>query len=73
MKRLQAEHQEKPQKAAPVVDYVAEAERDLSNRLGRACHIAHGPKKGRLEITYYGVDGPNAPLDALIPLERGGK
>ena len=73
VKRLQAEHQEKPQKAAPVVDYVAEAERDLSNRLGRACHIAHGRKKGRLEITYYGVDDLNALLDALNRLEWGGK
>ncbi len=73
VKRLQAEHQEKPQTAAPVVDYVAEAERDLSNRLGRACHIAHGRKKGRLEITYYGVDDLNALLDALNRLEWGGK
>ena len=73
VKRLQAEHQEKPQKAAPVVGYVAGAERDLSNRLGRACHIAHGRKKGRLEITYYGVDDLNALLDALNRLEWGGK
>ena len=73
VKRLQAEAQEKPKKEAPLVDYVAEAERDLSNRLGRACHIAHGRKKGKLEITYYGVDDLNALLDALNRLEWGGK
>ena len=73
VKRLQAEAQEKPKKEPPLVDDVAEAERDLSNRLGRACHIAHGRKKGKLEITYYGVDDLNALLDALNRLEWGGK
>ena len=70
---LQAETREKPKKEAPLVDYVAEAERDLSNKLGRACHIAHGRKKGKLEITYYGVDDLNALLEALGRLEWGGK
>ena len=71
VKRLQSEKEEKPQRPSPAVDYVAEAERDLSNRLGRACHIAHGKKKGRVEITYYGVDDLNALLDALGRLELG--
>ena len=70
-KRLQSEKEEKPQRPSPAVDYVAEAERDLSNRLGRACRIAHGKKKGRVEITYYGVDDLNALLDALGRLELG--
>ena len=43
----------------------AEAERQLSDRLGRACHIAHGRKKGRVEIEYYGVDDLNNLLEAL--------
>ena len=71
VKRLQSEKEEKPQRSSPAVDYVAEAERDLSNRLGRACRIAHGKKKGRVEITYYGVDDLNALLDALGRLELG--
>ena len=71
VKRLQSEKEEKPQRPSPAVDYVAEAERDLSNHLGRACRIAHGKKKGRVEITYYGVDDLDALLDALGRLELG--
>ena len=56
----------KPEKKpSPTVNYVAEAERELSGKLGRACHIAHGRKKGRIEIEYYGVDDLNDLLEAL--------
>ena len=68
VKRLQAEQsqeEDKPKPPSPAVNYVAEAEKDLSQRLGRACHIAHGRKKGRIEIEYYGVDDLNNLLDAL--------
>ena len=51
------------------MDYVAEAERSLSDTLGRACHIAHGRKKGRVEIEYYGTDDLNDLLDALALLK----
>ena len=44
---------------------MAEAEKSLSSRLGRACRIAHGKKKGRVEIEYYGVDDLNELLEAL--------
>ena len=72
VKRLQAPEKKAPPKAAsPAVDYVAEAEKDLSSRLGRACHIAHGKKKGKIEITYYGVDDLNNLLDALSGLKPG--
>ena len=64
VKRLQAAP--KPEKKpSPTVNYVAEAERELSGKLGRACHIAHGKKKGRIEIEYYGVDDLNDLLEAL--------
>ena len=49
--------------------YVAEAERSLSDALGRACRIAQGRKKGRVEIEYYGVDDLNDLLDALAALK----
>ena len=66
VKRLQAQKDEQPTKPRPaVVDYVAEAERELSGKLGRACRIAHGKKKGRVEIEYYGVDDLNDLLEAL--------
>jgi len=65
VKRLQAEKPAKPEKKAPKVDYVAEAEKELTAALGRSCHIAHGKKKGRIEIEYYGVDDLNQLLEAL--------
>ena len=71
VKRLQSQKPEPEKKAPAPVDYVAEAERDLSNRLGRACHITHGKKKGKLEITYYGVEDLNDLLEALGRLEFG--
>ena len=73
MKRLQsrAEEEEAPEKKdAPAVDYVAEAEKSLSARLGRACRISHGKKKGKVEIAYYGVDDLNRLLDALESLGK---
>ena len=73
VKRLQsrAEEEEQPEKKdAPAVDYVAEAEKSLSARLGRACRISHGKKKGKVEIAYYGVDDLNRLLDALESLGK---
>ena len=71
VKRLQAQTPEKPEKkASAAVDYAAEAARDLTNRLGRTCRIAHGRKKGRIEIEYYGVDDLNDLLDALGKLGK---
>ena len=52
------------------VDYVAVAERELSTHMGRACHIVHGKKKGRIEIEYYDTDDLNDLLEALHKLEQ---
>ena len=76
VKRLQAAQslEAEPERApSPAVNYVAEAEKDLSQRLGRACHIAHGRKKGRIEIEYYGVDDLNNLLELLEQLPSGGR
>ena len=62
------EEKEKPE--VPAVDYAAEAAKSLSTRLGRACRISQGKKKGKIEIEYYGVDDLN---DLLEALERLGK
>ena len=71
VKRLLNEKEKPEKKKDPnAVDYVAEAERELSNRIGRACRIAHGKKKGRIEIEYYGVDDLNELLDALHKLGK---
>ena len=58
-KRLSAE--KKPEKKAPEgVDYTAEAQKDLSSRLGRGVKIVSGKKKGKIELEYYGLDDLNA-------------
>ena len=71
VKRLQNQKDPvKKKKDDKEVDYVAEAQRDLTNRIGRACRIAHGKKKGHIEIEYYGVDDLNDLLEALHKLGK---
>ena len=41
------------------------AEKALSDRLSRRCHIVAGRKKGKIELEYYGLDDLNDLLDAL--------
>ncbi len=69
VKKLQSAAKEKPPVKAPAVDYAAEAEKDLSTRLGRGCHIVTGRKKGKIELEYYGMDDLNDLLDALAALK----
>lgn len=67
VKRMQAgENMKKlvPRKPS-AVDYTAEAAKSLSTRLGRACRISQGKKKGKIEIEYYGVEDLNNLLEAL--------
>ena len=74
VKHLQSEEKkeekarEKP--AVPTVDYAAEAAKSLSTRLGRACRISQGKKKGKIEIEYYGMDDLNDLLEALEGLAK---
>ena len=66
-KRLSAE--KKPEKPAPTgVDYTAEAQKDLSSKLGRGVKIVNGWKKGRIVLEYYGLDDLNDLLEALALL-----
>ena len=69
MKKLQST--DKPKKAVKTdgVDYTAEAEKDLSTKLGRGCHIVTGKKKGKIELEYYGLDDLNDLIDALAALK----
>ena len=67
-KRLSAA--KKPEKTPPEgVDYTAEAQKDLSSRLGRGVKIVSGKKKGKIELEYYGLDDLNDLLDALALLQ----
>lgn len=65
VKKLTSEKKEKPAPDPLSVNYVEEAARELSGKLGRPCRIVNGRKKGRIELEYYGVDDLNALLDAL--------
>nr|WP_325195538.1 ParB/RepB/Spo0J family partition protein [uncultured Oscillibacter sp.] len=67
-KRLAAEKKEKPKPDSSQVDYTAEAQKDLSSKLGRGVRIVTGRKKGRIELEYYGLDDLNDLLDALALL-----
>ena len=69
VKKLQST--DKPKKAVKTdgVDYTAEAEKDLSTKLGRGCHIVTGKKKGKIELEYYGLDDLNDLIDALAALK----
>ena len=67
-KRLAAEQKEKPAAQTAGVDYTAEAQKELSSKLGRGVRIVTGRKKGRIELEYYGLDDLNDLLDALATL-----
>ena len=67
-KRLMTE--KKPPKPTPTgVDYAAEAQKELTSKLGRGVKIVSGKKKGRIELEYYGLDDLNDLLDALALLQ----
>ena len=71
VKRLQAEKKEKPQKDLNVVDYTAEAQKELASKMGRGVKIVTGRKKGRIELEYYGLDDLNDLLEALALICTG--
>ena len=50
------------------VDYAAEAQKELSSKLGRGVRIVTGRKRGRIELEYYGMDDLNNLLDALATI-----
>jgi len=68
-KRLGAEQAPQKKKDVDEVDYTAEAQKDLSSRLGRGVKIVNGKKKGRIELEYYGMDDLNDLLEALALLK----
>lgn len=68
VKRLSAEKKDKPAASAGV-DYAAEAQKELSSKLGRGVRIVTGRKKGRIELEYYDLDDLNDLLEALATLQ----
>jgi ParB family chromosome partitioning protein len=51
--------------------YLQAAERDLSGQLGRKVKIAHGKRKGKIELEYYGQEDLESLLSALELAGRG--
>ena len=65
VKRLTAEKKPVRTPDPHEVDYVAEAQRELTAQMGRSVKIVTGRKKGRVELEYYGMDDLNDLLEAL--------
>jgi ParB family chromosome partitioning protein len=62
---------EKAQKT--VINYAAEVEKDLTERLGRRVRIIEGRRKGRFEIEYYGDDDMQTLIEALLTIKANGR
>ena len=65
-----------PKKAAEKKDddiYVKALEERLTRSFSRKVHIVSGPRKGRLEIEYYGNEDLDALIRALSPLAGEGE
>ncbi len=58
------------EKAPPAVDYVREAERRLTDALGRGVRFTGGQKKGRISLEFYSPDDREALMDALMKMEK---
>ena len=68
-KNMSAEPKKTPEMSLKV-DYVAECEKSLSQRLGRGVKIVSGKRKGRFELEFYGQEDLQYLLDALMKLEK---
>lgn len=69
-KRMAAEEKPKEEPEPLAVDYVAECEKHLTQRLGRRVHIVNGKHKGRVELDFYGDDDLQKLYEALCALKR---
>ena len=66
----QAEQSEKEEKKPPVVDYVREAEKALSDALGRGVKFQGGQKKGRIALEFYSADDREVLMEALKHMDK---
>lgn len=74
VKRLQAEAEAKPaaeKQPEALAFYVRELERSLTSSTGHRITIAHGRRKGKLTIEYYGNDDLERVCDALQQIRAG--
>ena len=66
--KLAREPQEK--KPEPIVNYVKEAEKELTNILGRAVKFSGSAKKGRISLEFYSPDDREALMQALRSMDK---
>ena len=61
---------ETPEKGRVEVDYVREAEKQLTDALGRGVRLVGGEKKGRITLEFYSADDREALMNALMKMEK---
>ena len=61
---------EPPEDAGLRVDYVKEAERRLSDALGRGVRLTGGKRKGRIVLEFYSADDREALMAALLKMDK---
>ena len=66
----QAEAAEKEPKAKPLVNYVREAEKTMTDALGRAVKFQGGQKRGRIALEFYSADDREALMQALMKMDK---
>ena len=57
-------------KEKPTVDYVKEAEKRLTDALGRGVRFSGGAKKGRIVLEFYSADDREALMNALLKMDK---
>lgn len=67
VKKLLEPEKTEPEKDPKEIDYVAEAAKELTKRIGRKVTISQGKKKGSLSLEFYGNDD----LQQLLTLLEG--
>ena len=67
---LLRQRKEAPEKKQFTVNYVQEAEKRLSDALGRGVKFVGGQKKGRIALDFYSADDREALMDALLKMEK---
>ena len=65
----QKDEPEKPKSNKIVVDYVREAEKVMTDALGRAVKFQGGQKRGRISLEFYSADDREALMAALMKMD----
>ena len=70
VRALLREPRDAPEDTGLRVDYTKEAERRLSDALGRAVKLTGGKKKGRIVLEFYSADDREALMAALLKMDK---